>query len=252
MLEFTITFTEAPLAITVQDGELIDPDRDAQPANTGPSDGAPAPVKLHELSASPLPAEVTASWQDNEANDWDNLHEDASAAKEPLATRQASPTELAASLSTTTTETLQPEPPKQLSLEPALIKKLAEIDSMINHAIQGLEDRAVSLAVGLARQTLESDDDLITERVQHFAQVLLKECEDTTLATLFVHPVCIPAIHEALADSSHQHVAIQPDPSLLPGDCRIESGDKGFLASLDALLESSVRTLVPKAENQTS
>lgn len=243
MLEFTIHFTEAPIAITVQDGELIDPDRDAQSEHASHLAGAPTPVSLHELSASPLPAEVAAGWQDSEADDWDNLHEDASGAEEASTKQHESGTELATSVPTTTTETLQPEPAKQLSLEPALLKKLGEIDSMINHAIQGLEDRAVSLAVGLARQTLESDEALITERVQHFAHLLLKECEDTTLATLFVHPVCIPAIHEAIADSSHQHVAIQPDPTLLPGDCRIESGDKGFLASLDALLESSVNTL---------
>ena len=123
----------------------------------------------------------------------------------------------------------------------AIHQNLQTLDDRLNQELANLRSHLVSAARHIACEAIGSEDELVEKQVVHFAEILIGQMQPSSDVVFFVNPRCIAYLTAWLARSDRSDLAVQPDASVDPGDCRIESGDKGLLASLDSFLHEAAK-----------
>jgi flagellar biosynthesis/type III secretory pathway protein FliH len=89
---------------------------------------------------------------------------------------------------------------------------------------------------------LNSTDEIIEQRLRENVTRVLDQPDAYSEATLFVHSDCHDAIQQWLLDSGsfesiECEVKVTVDDQLSPGDCRVNFGNSGRLASFEEQLK---------------
>ncbi|WP_182868010.1 FliH/SctL family protein [Rhodopirellula sp. JC639] len=136
--------------------------------------------------------------------------------------------------------------------EAAALKTLQSIEQQLNLLDAKLEEEFSTIGVQLtaaatqiAKQALGSDSALVEERVAHFANLLLRQVHPSQSAVIYVNPDCVVSLQSWLSQVDYEAIEIQGDATVQPGDCRIESNGKGFLASLESFLDAAGKQFSP-------
>ena len=139
-------------------------------------------------------------------------------------------------------------PATECETSTAAVQTLAAMNAQLTLLDQTLKDELASIgahlvaaATQIAKEALGSDNALVEERVAHFADVLLRKIPSDRSAVFYVHPSCVATLSDWMSRQQDAAMTIQPDATVEPGDCRIESDDKGFLASLDSFLHAAAK-----------
>ena len=120
---------------------------------------------------------------------------------------------------------------------------LAKIEQGLTVRLDSMNSAVTDMAINVARYVFNSDQELISKRATEFVSAAFAELHPSVPNAVFVHPDCVATIEGWMAKSGEGPFAIHGDESILPGDCRIESGTQGVMADLDALLDSVVEHL---------
>jgi flagellar biosynthesis/type III secretory pathway protein FliH len=127
----------------------------------------------------------------------------------------------------------------------AISNRLGFLEQHIQHELSSVQSKIIAVATEIAKEALGSDRDLIEQRVAHFADVLLKQIQPTKQTVIYVNVSCIHSLTRLLSESDRAKIEIQADSTIEPGDCRIETDGKGFLASLDSYLDAAAKKKNP-------
>jgi flagellar biosynthesis/type III secretory pathway protein FliH len=127
--------------------------------------------------------------------------------------------------------------------------KLTELEDLLERRIDLMKQQISSLAIDVARAVVSDEELLIQKRVQSFVQAAFDQQHPSIPRTISVHPECLAPIQRWLQQGSHSGIEIKEDASILPGDCRIESGETGVAATLDAFLDLVFKQLRSGGEN---
>lgn len=128
--------------------------------------------------------------------------------------------------------------------------RMSQIESGIQTWMQELREHSVCIAIDIAKAVLQTDDELIETRVRQFADFSLESIPSTRLTAVCVHPDCADTIRDWIQSSELGELEIRSDPRIDPGDCRLESGDAGVMATLESCFHSVVEQLThPNEKN---
>ncbi|MGB7344978.1 MAG: FliH/SctL family protein [Pirellulaceae bacterium] len=119
----------------------------------------------------------------------------------------------------------------------AIARRLHEMQSAFTSQATQLGDQVSQAATEIARAVL-CDDELVQNRALQFVQIALEQIEGSLSKTAFVHPSCVATIQKWIDQSDMESLDVAGDESVAPGDCRIDCGETGVTATLDAFLES--------------
>ncbi len=122
-------------------------------------------------------------------------------------------------------------------------QQLQHLDAKLDQEFSSIGVQLTAAATQLAKQALGSDSSLVEERVAHFANILLRQVHPSQSAVIFVNPDCVTPLESWLSQVEYEAIEIQADATVPPGDCRIESNGKGFLASLESFLDAAGKQL---------
>ena len=132
----------------------------------------------------------------------------------------------------------------------AIASALAALEQSFSQQLIEMQARLTGMAVSIAKIVLH-DNDLIQSRVETFVNSAIEEFRPAVPESVYVHPSCVDVITKWIESSSQSAVAVQADPNVHPGDCRVEASGVGLVAALDNLLEVSLAELnnaTPTAE----
>lgn len=122
--------------------------------------------------------------------------------------------------------------------------KFSMISNEVSHRLASLNQSLPSVAMAVAKAALLSDQDLVNERTKRFVQACLEFEDSEAVTRIAIHPDCIPALQEYLSSIERESIQIQSDPQLVPGDCRIDNGQTGLIATLDSCLYAVMQQVV--------
>ena len=125
----------------------------------------------------------------------------------------------------------------------AIADKLNDLENLVQGQFDRLQRQIIAVAVDVAKAALNDEDLLIQKRVEHYVQIAVDAMQPAPSKTVFVHPKCSMRVKGWLEKSAVNAIEIKEDDSILPGDCRIESGDAGVLATLDSFLDLMCKKL---------
>lgn len=125
---------------------------------------------------------------------------------------------------------------------------LGKIEQALTERLDSMNSTITDMAINVARNVFNSDQELISKRATEFVSAAFTELSPTVPNAVFVHPDCVATIEGWMDKSGEGPFAIRGDESILPGDCRVESGTQGVMAELDALLDSVVEHLSGQQE----
>lgn len=130
-----------------------------------------------------------------------------------------------------------PDPEHLAAIDIAIKQAQAELSSQN----QLLQSTAAKFALEIAKVVLGSTDELIEQRLQQNVLRVMQR-PDATTAKLYVHSTYRESIQQWLTDSSKAQlpevdIEILVDDDLIPGDCRVDFGQSGRLASLEEQLK---------------
>ena len=123
----------------------------------------------------------------------------------------------------------------------AIGNRLRALEQQVHDELLSVRSKVTAAATQIAKEALGSDDSLIEQRVTHFADVLLQQIQPTQRTVIYVSACCVDSLKHLVSESDPTGIEIQPDPTVQPGDCRIETDGKGFLASLDSYLDAAAK-----------
>lgn len=115
--------------------------------------------------------------------------------------------------------------------------RLNRIDQIIQSQNQLISNAAVEYAIEISKTILQSDDELIKKRIAIYVDQALKNTEPTGPARIFVHSQFTQNIESWISQETELQFVVAADDALPAGDCRIEFGEVGLLASLTHQLE---------------
>ena len=118
-------------------------------------------------------------------------------------------------------------------------QQLFEIQRSMQSQAEAVHALVIKAAAAIAGEALGGDDALVEKRVVQFAEVLMRQIQPTQSATAFVHPQCVETLSRWAEEAEADSIEIRPDANLTPGDCRIEVGGKGMVASLESFLTAA-------------
>ena len=121
----------------------------------------------------------------------------------------------------------------------AIGNRFRSLEQQVHHELSLVHSKITAVAMKVAKEALGSESELIEERVAHFAGILLQQLLPTNRTVIYVNASCMETIASLVSESDRVDLIIQSDPSIEPGDCRIETDGKGFLASLDSYLDAA-------------
>lgn len=119
----------------------------------------------------------------------------------------------------------------------AIARRLGEMQETHASERRDLSDQVSQAATEIARAVL-NDQELVQQRSLQFVQIAIEQLQATVSKTAYVHPTCVETIQSWIDQSDMELLEVAADDSVEPGDCRIDCGDRGVTATLDALLES--------------
>ena len=123
-------------------------------------------------------------------------------------------------------------------VEAALTDVLAELSSQRT----AFQAAAANYALEIVHVLLGSTSEIIEQRLQENVARVLHDPDAFTVANLYVHSTCRDSIEQwiqksELTDRLEGKLKILVDEKLSPGDCRVDFGQSGRLASLDEQLK---------------
>ncbi len=124
----------------------------------------------------------------------------------------------------------------------ALGRQLLEVQRSVQTQTEQVHQLVTKVAAAIAAEALGSDDQLLAQRVVHYADLLMKQLQPKQSATAFVHPRCVETLNRWADEASLEHLEIRPDGNLAAGDCRIEVEGKGLVASLESFLAAAAES----------
>jgi flagellar biosynthesis/type III secretory pathway protein FliH len=130
----------------------------------------------------------------------------------------------------------------------ALGRQLLEVQRTVQSQTEQVQQLVTKVAAAIAAEALGGDDELLDRRVVHYADLLMQQLEPKQSATAFVHPKCVETLTRWADETTRQQLEIRPDGNLAAGDCRIEVGGKGLVASLESFLAAAAESDVWNAE----
>lgn len=134
----------------------------------------------------------------------------------------------------------------------ALQTQVQTVETTVQRWMQELHEQSVSLAIEIAKTVLQSDNELIEQRVEQFANLSTQSIPRTEISSITVHPSCEKHIREWIAQSGLQDIDVRSRPSVPAGDCLVESGDTGVMAALDSCFETVLEQLVREPRTDAS
>jgi len=120
-------------------------------------------------------------------------------------------------------------------------KQLAEIQRAMQVQNESIHSLVTKVATAIAGEALGSDNELVEQRVIHFAEVLMQQVPAESAAATFVHPDCLDTLKRWATEAGLEQLEIRSDANLTPGDCRVEVGGKGLVASLESFLAAAAK-----------
>ena len=121
-----------------------------------------------------------------------------------------------------------------------IAQQIERIETQVADKIAAFTEHVASTAIEVARTVIHSDQELVERQVRNFVQQAMDSVASMQTKpglTISVNPACVETIHDWAKESDATNIQVNPDESIPPGDCRIESGDQGVSASLDTLLQ---------------
>lgn len=120
---------------------------------------------------------------------------------------------------------------KEQTLE--LIARLAEIKK--NYLAEHLDD-ILDLVLMISRKMLNTTIEFKPELIASVVKNVLEDIGDAESVIVRVNPLHVPFLDTPEENLQERKVTIEPDPSIKPGDCIVET-DKGFIdAQIDEQL----------------
>lgn len=126
----------------------------------------------------------------------------------------------------------------------ALRTQIQTAETTVQRWMQELHEQSVSLAIEIAKTVLQSDDQLIEQRIEQFAKLSTESLPRTEISSITVHPSCEKHIRAWIAQSDLRDVDVRSRASVPAGDCLVESGDTGVMAALDSCFDTVLDQLV--------
>ncbi len=130
----------------------------------------------------------------------------------------------------------------------ALGRQLHEVQRAVQMETETVHKLVTKVAAVIAAEALGSDDALLAQRVVHYADLLMQQLQPQQTAIAFVHPECVETLKRWADEATLEHLEIRPDGNLAAGDCRIEVGGKGLVASLESFLTAAAENDLWDAE----
>ncbi len=141
-------------------------------------------------------------------------------------------------------------PPVDLAMQTldAIKNELRKTTAELSSQHAALQSTAASYAIEIVRVFLGSTSDAVEQRLQQNVIRVLQH-PDAVIVKLHVHSSCHESIKRWLNEESDLlipdlAIEVLEDDSLSPGDCRVDFGQSGRLASLEdqlKLVESKLR-----------
>ncbi|QDT11171.1 FliH/SctL family protein [Stieleria marina] len=119
----------------------------------------------------------------------------------------------------------------------AIARRLHEMQDSLNTQTHDLSEQVSQAATEIARAVL-NDQELVQNRALQFVQIAMEQIQSDVKKTAFVHPTCVETIQAWVDQSDMDQLNVVGDAMVAPGDCRVDCGDTGVTATLDAFLES--------------
>lgn len=119
------------------------------------------------------------------------------------------------------------------AIEESVLRIRTTIESQQNQ----IETFALAFATEFVRTVLGTVDELIQQRLERAVSLALEDVDSELPPKVFVHPSCLQHIQAWLSSNTEFEIEVLPDEALIAGDCRVEFGNEGLLASLDSQLE---------------
>jgi flagellar biosynthesis/type III secretory pathway protein FliH len=113
---------------------------------------------------------------------------------------------------------------------------LADLEAADTQLAKQVGERIHQAATQIA-QTLLNDATLFQDRSLKFVQIALEQIDSPGAKVAYVHPSCLTTIENWIVQANIPSLSVAQDASVLPGDCRIDCGDTGVAATLDAFFE---------------
>ena len=132
--------------------------------------------------------------------------------------------------------TVDPQVVESLS---AIANRLTQLQGALASERQRLGQQVVQAATEVARAVLR-DQELVQQRVVQFVQIATEQIDSNHHQTALVHPSCVDAVQSWLDESEAKSLHVIGDDTVSPGDCRIDCGDRGVTATLDAFLAALI------------
>jgi flagellar biosynthesis/type III secretory pathway protein FliH len=115
-------------------------------------------------------------------------------------------------------------------------RQLADLKGADTQAIHQVGERIHQATIQIA-QALLNDSSLLQDRSLKFVQIALEQIESPASKVAYVNPSCLTTIENWIAEANIQSLSVAGDASVLPGDCRMDCGDTGVAATLDAYFD---------------
>ena len=116
--------------------------------------------------------------------------------------------------------------------------KLAAISETIQAQNQSVVAAATEYGLEIVRLLLQNDDELIEKRLLRYVEIGLAQNDpEAGEPQIYVHSECLEGLKTWMAAAGKLNLELHADDSILPGDCRIEVGETGLLASVESQLE---------------
>jgi flagellar biosynthesis/type III secretory pathway protein FliH len=120
----------------------------------------------------------------------------------------------------------------------AIETRLSALEAELHNRMDQVGQRIISLAIEITGSILNEDDSLIEKRVRHYLELALDQSDIVGHRTVYVHPTCVPPIKRWIEETGVDSITVKEDVSVIPGDCRLESGNNGVSLALDAYLDA--------------
>lgn len=172
-----------------------------------PSNNMPT---LHVAFANPL-TNITAA--------------DCKIAVRDAAANDATRDESSANTNQQTTEALQ-----------AIARQLSNLEIAKSDLMRQTSEQIAQAAAEIARAVLR-DPELVQDRAVKFVELGVEQIDSNNDKIAWVHPSCVFTIQQWLEQADIRSLTVAGDDSVDPGDCRIDCGDTGVSATLDAYFD---------------
>ena len=123
----------------------------------------------------------------------------------------------------------------------AIQQSLSQIEQLNLDSHAQLQGRVGDLAYQVIKSCVSESHELSNEIVKKFADCVCAEFKPVEPESIRVHPQCVPAIQD-WKDASNMSLEIIADANISPGDCLVETADRGMAARLDDYAHEALKS----------